>query len=381
MAKGNLFLGMGRGKVGDVVFYRMNGLQMARVRNRTPKNPRTNEQLYQRAVIASVMKAYSAGKEIFDHSFQGYTVGEGCMRRFNSVNARILRAALFDDINKGIAENEQRGRFCAPGSVTCTPIIGLQVSEGTLTNTLFEPNYTNELVDYKTPNITANTVNDYLGALGVSAGDIFTFVYLVADYKYPVYVNPWSDSQYANQYQTKFGWCRFIVKDNISDELTMANATWGAIFRVETGGELLMRFGLQTPFQANTSVPITLGATTYGATCACIRSRQDVDLRSTAYMLPYHDSKFGIVSEWLLDVWSDEVLKIGQSELILEGGNAGDGVTGGYTGNEGGQTGPGGPGGLPVEDRAITPITNSPQNMKGARKTARHRGSMNETEG
>ena len=71
MAKGNMLQGMARGKVGDVVFSRLNGQQISRVRNRQPYNPRTNKQLIQRAIMATVMLGYSAGKEIFNHSFQG----------------------------------------------------------------------------------------------------------------------------------------------------------------------------------------------------------------------------------------------------------------------------------------------------------------------
>lgn len=75
MAKGNMFLGMARGKVGDVVFYRADGQQLSRVRNRNPRNPRTNAQLFQRAIMATVVQAYAAGKELFDHSFQGFQSG------------------------------------------------------------------------------------------------------------------------------------------------------------------------------------------------------------------------------------------------------------------------------------------------------------------
>ena len=75
MSKGNLFQGMARGSVGDVTFTRVNGQQVARVRNRKPKNPRTNKQLYQRAIMATVMRAYSAGRAIFDHSFEGVKFG------------------------------------------------------------------------------------------------------------------------------------------------------------------------------------------------------------------------------------------------------------------------------------------------------------------
>ena len=51
MAKGNLFLGMGRGSVGDVTFYRADGQQLSRARNRKPRNPKTNAQLIQRASV------------------------------------------------------------------------------------------------------------------------------------------------------------------------------------------------------------------------------------------------------------------------------------------------------------------------------------------
>lgn len=387
MAKGNLFLGMGRGKVGDVVFYRMNGLQMSRVRNRTPKNPRSNEQLYQRAIIASVMKAYSAGKEIFDHAFQGYTVGEGCMRRFNSVNARILRSALFDDINTIHAIGEAKGRFVPPRALCATPIVGLQVSEGTLTNTLFLPKYTGLLADYVTPSSTITGVKSYLEALGVTAGDIFTFVYMCSDLSYPTYIYPWDDTPYANQYQTKFGWMRFIVKDNLTDDLKLGAATYSQIFNIETGGELVLRFGVDTIFNQGQTFPISLSYNQYGGTMACIRSRNDIDLRSTEYMLPFHSLEFGITSAFVLTAWQDEVMKIGESELILEGGGTGSGVSG-ETGGAGGGSDEG-PGGEVIPGRAAgvvastneNVITNSPQNMRGPRRTARHKGSINETEG
>lgn len=377
MAKGNLLLGMGRGKVGDVVFYRMNGWQMARVRNRTPKNPRTNEQLYQRAVISSVMKCYSQGKEIFDHAFQGYTIGEGCMRRFNSLNARILRAALFDDINGNKQPELQRGRFVAPRAVTCTPIIGLQVSEGTLTNTLFEPRYEGSLVNYWTPDSDASTIGDYLAGVGVSAGDIFTFVYFCADMDYITYQSPFDDSPLASQYQTKFGWMRFIVKDGISAQASLGTVKYTDIFQIETGGELVLHFGVDTTFNKNQKFPISLGNGTYGGTMACIRSRNDIDLRSTEYMLPFESTDFGIASAYLLDAWSDDIMKIGESNLILEGGQAGSAVSGDASGDDGG-----GPSMKPI-GRSVSSepvITNSPQNMKGARRDARHKGTTNETD-
>lgn len=75
MAKGNMFLGMSRGSVGDVTFYRNRGNQVARARNRAPMNPKTEAQTIQRMILATASKAYSRMKGIVDHSFQGVQYG------------------------------------------------------------------------------------------------------------------------------------------------------------------------------------------------------------------------------------------------------------------------------------------------------------------
>lgn len=56
MAKGNMLLGMSRGSVGDVTFYRSGGSQRARARNRKPANPMTVSQQTQRAKFANAVK-------------------------------------------------------------------------------------------------------------------------------------------------------------------------------------------------------------------------------------------------------------------------------------------------------------------------------------
>lgn len=56
MAKGNMLLGMSRGSVGDVTFYRSGGSQRARARNRKPANPMTVRQRTQRAKFANAVK-------------------------------------------------------------------------------------------------------------------------------------------------------------------------------------------------------------------------------------------------------------------------------------------------------------------------------------
>ena len=86
MAKGNLFLGHARGKVGSVVFTRLDGAQITRSLNNAPKNPRTDAQMVQRAIAATVMQAYSAMQKICNHSFEGIAYGMKSQQHFMKIN-------------------------------------------------------------------------------------------------------------------------------------------------------------------------------------------------------------------------------------------------------------------------------------------------------
>lgn len=99
MAKGNLFLGQARGKIGDIVLTHINGVQVSRPRNRKPKNPRTPYQLLQRVVLKTTSAAYSFLQEICDHSFQGHREGTPCQSQFMKRNVALLRSMLSDEIN------------------------------------------------------------------------------------------------------------------------------------------------------------------------------------------------------------------------------------------------------------------------------------------
>lgn len=65
MAKGNMLLGMSRGSVGDVTFYRSGGSQRARARNRKPANPMTVRQQTQRSKFANAVKFHKQVTSIF----------------------------------------------------------------------------------------------------------------------------------------------------------------------------------------------------------------------------------------------------------------------------------------------------------------------------
>lgn len=99
MSKGNLFLGYARGSVGDVTFTRIDGEQVARGRNRRPRNPQTPLQLLQRVILKTASQAYSMMQEICDHSFQGQSQGTPNQSIFVKSNVDMLRTICADLIN------------------------------------------------------------------------------------------------------------------------------------------------------------------------------------------------------------------------------------------------------------------------------------------
>lgn len=324
MAKGNLFQGMARGKVGDVVFSRANGEQISRVRNRHPKNPRSNAQLFQRAIMATIVQAYSAGKAIFDHAFQGYAVGAQNQRKFISENAKALREAIAADINNNVTTNQQIGRVVAPGSGQPVPF-AFVVSKGTYQQTLFSLTDTG---NYKLPaKLEEEKVKDYAARVNLIAGDIYTIVAFVP-HKKEAYVSATYDDVLASQKYCDFAYIRLTVKENLNsveDELL----SWGQIFTIEQPFEVFATANLlsESAINQEVSIPELLkddaGYTTTGA-IGIIRSRKDADLRSdTTLRVTYGstaEDMFGIASDYLLDAWRAGTSSIGDSDLILEGG-------------------------------------------------------------
>lgn len=94
MAKGNLFLGFGRKKLGDLVFYRANGAQITRARNRAPKNPRSVAQAKQRMAFAQATSAAAGLKFIINHSFEGLNTENENVQHFVAINSKLLRAEI-----------------------------------------------------------------------------------------------------------------------------------------------------------------------------------------------------------------------------------------------------------------------------------------------
>lgn len=157
MAKGNLFLGQARGSIGDVVFWRGNGEQLSRTRNRRPSNPRTDSQLTTRIILKTCSTAYS--KLMFDYAnqtFQGAKIGAENQRKFMSANTKIIR----DYIKQGADDLNFNGK-----DDTVTMLNRYRVSEGNL------------------PSIGATVANPVSGSSTIHLGQEFTIAGTVPTYQ------------------------------------------------------------------------------------------------------------------------------------------------------------------------------------------------------
>ena len=320
-------MGMGRGKVGEIVFSRQDGEQVFRARNRHPHNPQTNKQLVQRAIMATIMAAYSAGREIFDHSFQGYSVGASCQRRFLSLNADALRTQMAIDFDNATPE-EALAKVTAPKIQTPIPNQYI-VAEGSLTQVLFQETMYGNNPQWMLPAFPAGTkLSDLAAADWFNAGDIYTFVFIGtskvdADVLYKALGV--SSVDFDTIYRGAFGWVRLIAKNLAGNDTVITNDTLITdLFDLEQGGIGVFKTDM-TVVDGITLSSLVVGSENYlqanGYAIGLIRSRRDADLRSNCTMKVANPAEFGLYWNDLLTAWKAGTTQIGSSDLILEGGN------------------------------------------------------------
>lgn len=187
MAKDNLFLGTARGSVGDVTFSRLNGIQVARVRNRSPRNPQSPAQMVQRIIMSTVGKAYSFMSEICNHSFEGFETGQLSQRKFMEVNVGIMRDKVADVLAYPVEEvirSSTAYNFSFKNDYA--PVLNsYQISAGSLPSIALVPdeNGWTPAVALAAGEITPNTVTyaDVVSLLGVQRGDQLTFIQVSHD--------------------------------------------------------------------------------------------------------------------------------------------------------------------------------------------------------
>lgn len=329
--------GMATGKLGDVVFARANGEQISRVRNRHPKNPRTNKQMYQRAVMATVMQAYSAGQEIFNHAFQGKSVGAENQRAFLSKNSKLLRGLIAAELEAGTSALNCNAAVVAPGAITPVPN-EYMISEGTYPQQYFLEASSPAMIN--TPTWTEDeTVAQYAARTGLIAGDIYTIVAMVISGSNPSFtvrgVTTATTSAYKpeSQYPCTFAFVRLQVKDVSAVTTPVAESSLGVFFEITASRfmneeileqQLDTQFAIMSMFDTGAFPAVSKSLLSFGI----IRSRLDQDLRSTSFMRVASPvsgrataGMYGITSPYALTAWQQGTEALGDSDLILEGGD------------------------------------------------------------
>lgn len=335
MAKGNMFLGQSRGKVGDLVFYRQEGEQIARTRNRHPRNPRTEPQQYQRAIMATVTAAYKAGRTLFDHAFEGFSVGAQNQREFLRQNARLLRSLIAGDLAAGRTGAATVGRVVGPGTNSPVGFPGMVVAAGNYPMAAFR--YTAPDTDAGDPAmwalpapLTDETRVAYSSRIGLISNDIFTFVM----FYYDVDIDPIvfrisgvSGQAGALQYRQHFAFLRLRVKESfVTSADAVGAATIDDVFILDSYSPdidtvTISQQGINEEFTLDGIVTAPGGAEGY---MTLIRSREDVDVRSNSTLVWASPSGYaGISSEYVLAAWTQGTDALGHSDLILEGGGFG----------------------------------------------------------
>ena len=174
MSKGNVLLGMARGAVGDIVFSRLKGQQVARARNRQPANPRTSSQMYQRALFTDAVKFYTRGRRnLFQFAFENKKENESDYNAFMRENAKrgvVISKAAFDNYGYPALGNFIMSKGTLPPMV-----------ESSLTN----KGMTIEKIFSATEAPAVATLGDIskilIDGVDTLAGDIITFVTIVVN--------------------------------------------------------------------------------------------------------------------------------------------------------------------------------------------------------
>lgn len=282
MALSNNFFGLRQGSTKSLTFQVYNGKQVTKDRVSRIGNPRTRAQMIQRAVIATVVRAYQAGQVIFDHSFQGYSFHDGAMARFLNLNARILRKQYFSDVLQSEPSN-MVARFCAMSVDAPVACPGMIVSEGTLVQDIWDRETQQGNENYfllKQPRANEK-MKDWVARIGIDSDDIFTFISIYAPVWGGTPAATFEDNQYGKVYSMRLDWVRMKIKPSVFTDETIINRntlTYYDVFDIDDSG---LHLGTDRLVQYGLGIQMWSGR--YSGVQALIRSRQHSQLRSTSY--------------------------------------------------------------------------------------------------
>ena len=335
------------GKLGGVVGARKSGVQKANIARIKPgevANPNTKAQMYQRAIMATVIQAYKQGIEIFDHAFEGAKGRAGNYSAFLKKNLPMLRAIVANDIATHPTEPAKQNAELITRGLRHTVPNPWVISDGSLVQNLFSAPQIDVVGEVYFPinegDVTVmpeTSVKDWYNSVGLVEGEIFTFVVLSA-------FNPDGISMQVNNVpkSVTFSWVRLIVKplSSIAEGLQFSAATFADVFDITFSGaesEILFRgsdkmlkyndeyadnprFGMEVTQLFNQEAS--------QASFGCIRSNVASGKRSASQMYVFGrdglntEFSFGLKPYYVPSEWRLAGSAIpGASDKILEGGD------------------------------------------------------------
>ena len=214
MATYNIFLGSGVRSVGDVTLMRRGGKQVARLRLRTIKNPRTEAQATQRNFVAPVMRFYGALRTVLKGSYQGLNT-DASYNAFQRINIALART-------NGWYLQKGAGFFPMPyqlsrGSISPVPYTWYNHSQGGGIK-----------LSFATAGGAINTIGDlstWFTKNGYKQGDVVTVIAVLMDDDggyYPVYYQFYVNTSSSVTVNSVFG-TDIGVLSMISDLLIVSN--------------------------------------------------------------------------------------------------------------------------------------------------------------
>lgn len=295
MARTGFWLRGARGKFAGAVLAKGADGQTIQRELVKPKNPRTNGQMAQRMIFATVASAYSMMKAICDHSFEGVQYGAKTQQAFFKEALTLMRTRAAND----------DGNFLIPGvsALMANPYV---ISRGSLTSpkniAWNDGNGTIDITSMANPTIDEKvivTAKSFCNALGINKGDQITLVAIVRDADQPV-LGEYAGREYR---RNQFVYGRITVKADANDDQIIydssANAWGDAVIIEGVNGKLFEITGVQ----ANSmTIELTTGSL---LAFGCIRSAKEgnVWLRSNETLTLAEDQLIYNFSD-MLPAWT-----------------------------------------------------------------------------
>lgn len=299
-------------KLGNMVYYTMNGKTYARARVEQVKNPKTAKQMAQRLIFTTAVRSRDALKSIVDHSFENKKYGSESLNYFMKRNLEILRA-------RAAADNGLTGSFNVPYGITmqANPLL---VSQGTIPSISYSFSQDDGLMFDLGTDTSVVTISDFLGAnTTIRKGDQITVLLLIPTANYEATT---ASGEGVNA--TRLIKMRITIPADIADDAIFydtASSSFGSLLIVEG----VKNFSLST---TENYLNIADEESELGV-CGCIIiSRPDGNkwLRSTEYMKmnPNYDDGLYNFND-VLNTWmqgTTEIIGLEDNEYLNQGQEA-----------------------------------------------------------